>query len=125
MSGGQVLPNAATAGCGWARQRSGPARERARSRLGIGRNTVPPRGGNISHDPKTGEPAGCIQEMPGVWLSAIPPPSYEVREQSVAEVMQDFMKKGALAPALPNHPQRNRLSFSAVRHQLWPAYRLW
>jgi predicted amidohydrolase YtcJ len=62
--------------------------------LGIDRNTVPPRGGNISHDPKTGELTGRIQEMPGVWLSRIPLPSYQAREQSLREVMQDFIQKG-------------------------------
>ena len=62
--------------------------------LGIDRNTVAPRGGNISHDSKTGEPTGRIQEMSGVWLSHIPPPSYEAREQSLKEVMEDFVRKG-------------------------------
>lgn len=67
---------------------------RALQAVGIDRNTVPPRGGNISHDPKTGEPTGRIQEMPGIWQSRIPAPSYEVREESLKEVMQDFLKKG-------------------------------
>jgi hypothetical protein len=62
--------------------------------LGIDKNTVPPRGGNISHDPKTGEPTGRIQEMPGVWQSHISPPSYEAQKQSVREVMEDFTRKG-------------------------------
>ena len=85
--------------------------------------------------------------MPGVWLSCIPPPSYEVREQSVAEVMQDFMKKGATSiydfPSADGMriyqnlrgegrlPLRLRYQIiligtdSAVRHQLRPAHRLW
>jgi predicted amidohydrolase YtcJ len=62
--------------------------------VGIDRNTVPPRGGKIFRDLKTGEPTGRIQEMPGIWLSHIPPPSMEVREQSLSEVMQDFVRKG-------------------------------
>jgi predicted amidohydrolase YtcJ len=62
--------------------------------LGIDRNTVPPLGGNIYKDPATGEPTGKIQEMPQVWQSKIPPPSYEVRKQSVKEVMEDFTRKG-------------------------------
>jgi len=62
--------------------------------LGIDKNTVPPLGGNIYKDPITGEPTGKIQEMPQVWQSKIPPPSYEVRKQSLKEVMEDFTRKG-------------------------------
>jgi len=62
--------------------------------LGIDKNTVPPLGGNIYKDSVTGEPTGKIQEMPRVWQSKIPPPSYEVRKQSLKEVMEDFTRKG-------------------------------
>jgi len=62
--------------------------------LGIDKNTVPPLGGNIYKDAVTGEPTGKIQEMPQVWQSKIPPPSYEVRKQSLKEVMEDFTRKG-------------------------------
>jgi predicted amidohydrolase YtcJ len=62
--------------------------------LGIDKNTQPPRGGNIYHDPNTGEPTGKIQEMPGVWQSQIPPPSYDTRKQSVKEVMENFTRMG-------------------------------
>jgi predicted amidohydrolase YtcJ len=62
--------------------------------LGIDRNYVPPRGGNVYKDPKTGEPTGRIQEMPSVWSERIPRPTYEATKQSELEVMHDFSSKG-------------------------------
>lgn len=62
--------------------------------LGIDRNTVPPLGGNIYKDLATGEPTGKIQEMPQTWQSRVPPPTYEIRRQSLKEVMEDFIKQG-------------------------------
>ena len=62
--------------------------------LGIDRNTVPPLGGNIYKDPATGEPTGKIQEMPKTWQSRVPLPTYEIRRQSLKEVMEDFIKRG-------------------------------
>jgi predicted amidohydrolase YtcJ len=62
--------------------------------LGIDKNYVPPRGGHVFLDPESGEPTGKIQEMPSVWTSKIPPPSYEVRKQSLKEVMEYFASNG-------------------------------
>ena len=62
--------------------------------LGIDRNFTPPRGGHVYSDPQTGEPTGKIQEMPAIWTSKIPPPSYEVRKQSLKEVMEYFTSVG-------------------------------
>ncbi len=67
---------------------------RAMRAIGIDRNYVPPRGGHVFVDPRTGEPTGRIQEMPAVWMERIPEPSYEVRRQSLREVMEDFAAKG-------------------------------
>ncbi len=62
--------------------------------LGIDRNYVPPTGGHVFLDPKTGEPTGKIQEMPQVWSAKIPPPTDEARRRSLLEVMEDFRAKG-------------------------------
>src|SRR5262249_20595907 len=58
--------------------------------VGIDKEYVPPRGGRVFRDAKTGEPTGKIQEMPQVWLAKVPEASYEARRQSVQEVMEDF-----------------------------------
>jgi predicted amidohydrolase YtcJ len=67
---------------------------KALQELGIKKGFVPPRGGHVFTDPKTGEPTGRIQEMPGLWQARIPPPSYQQLKQSVKEVMEDFQRKG-------------------------------
>jgi predicted amidohydrolase YtcJ len=61
---------------------------------GIGKESVPPTGGHIFRDPQSGEPTGKIQEMAFVWSNLVPPPSKEVRKQSLQEVMQVFVKYG-------------------------------
>jgi predicted amidohydrolase YtcJ len=61
---------------------------------GIGKDSVPPTGGHIFRDPKSGEPTGRIQEMAYVWSNLLPPPSKEARKQSLQEVMQQFVKYG-------------------------------
>jgi predicted amidohydrolase YtcJ len=61
---------------------------------GIGKDSVPPTGGHIFRDPKSGEPTGKIQEMAFVWSNLVPPPSNEARKQSLQEVMQQFVQYG-------------------------------
>jgi len=61
---------------------------------GIGRESVPPTGGHIFLNPKTGEPTGKIQEMAYIWSNLVPPPPKEVRKQALQEVMQGFVKYG-------------------------------
>jgi predicted amidohydrolase YtcJ len=61
---------------------------------GIGKDSVPPTGGHIFRDPKSGELTGRIQEMAFVWSNLMPPPSKEARKQSLQEVMQQFVKYG-------------------------------
>jgi predicted amidohydrolase YtcJ len=60
----------------------------------IDTNTPDPVGSKIWRDPKTGEPTGRLSEMFGRMLALIPKPSYEVREQSVKEVLQAFARNG-------------------------------
>jgi predicted amidohydrolase YtcJ len=62
--------------------------------LGIDKNYVPPRGGHVFLDPKSGEPTGKIQEMPAVWTAKIPSPTYQERRQSPKEVMEYFTGNG-------------------------------
>jgi predicted amidohydrolase YtcJ len=61
---------------------------------GIGKDSVPPTGGHIFRDPKTGELTGRIQEMAFVWSNLLPPPAQEARKQSLQEVMQQFVRYG-------------------------------
>jgi predicted amidohydrolase YtcJ len=67
---------------------------RALEILGITKDYVPPRGGHVFIDPKTGKPTGKIQEMPSVWQSKIPPARYAERRRLIREVLQDFRKNG-------------------------------
>ena len=60
----------------------------------IGKNTPDPEGSKIWKDPNTGEPTGRLSEMFGRMLALIPKPAYDVREQSVKEVLQGFAGKG-------------------------------
>ena len=60
----------------------------------IDKNTPDPVGSKIWRDPQTGEPTGRLSEMFGRMLALIPKPSYEVREQSVKEVLQGFARNG-------------------------------
>jgi predicted amidohydrolase YtcJ len=60
----------------------------------IDRNTPDPTGSKIWRDPQTGEPTGRLSEMFGRMLALIPKPSYEVREQSVKEVLEGFARNG-------------------------------
>jgi predicted amidohydrolase YtcJ len=60
----------------------------------IDKNTPDPVGSKIWRDPQTGEPTGRLSEMFGRMLALIPKPSYEVREQSVKEVLDGFTRNG-------------------------------
>src|SRR5215471_13282411 len=60
----------------------------------IDKNTSDPVGSKIWKDPQTGEPTGRLSEMFGRMLALIPKPSYEVREQSVKEVLEGFARNG-------------------------------
>jgi predicted amidohydrolase YtcJ len=60
----------------------------------IDKNTPDPVGSKIWRDPQTGEPTGRLSEMFGRILALIPKPSYEVREQSVKEVLEGFARNG-------------------------------
>ena len=62
--------------------------------LGITKGYIPPRGGRVFLDPVSGEPTGKIQEMPDVWMDKVPLATYEVRKESVREVMAEFTRKG-------------------------------
>jgi predicted amidohydrolase YtcJ len=60
----------------------------------IDKNTPDPVGSKIWKDPQTGEPTGRLSEMFGRMLALMPKPSYEVREQSVKEVLEGFAHNG-------------------------------
>jgi predicted amidohydrolase YtcJ len=60
----------------------------------IDKNTPDPVGSKIWRDSQTGEPTGRLSEMFGRMLALIPKPSYEVREQSVKEVLEGFARNG-------------------------------
>jgi predicted amidohydrolase YtcJ len=60
----------------------------------IDENTPDPVGSKIWRDPQTGEPTGRLSEMFGRMLVLIPKPSYEMREQSVKEVLEGFARNG-------------------------------
>ena len=60
----------------------------------IDKNTPQPQGSKIWKDPNTGEPTGRLSEMFGRMLTLMPKPGYEVRKQSVQEVMQGFIRNG-------------------------------
>jgi len=60
----------------------------------INKNTRDPVGSKIWRDPQTGDPTGRLSEMFGRMLALIPKPSYQVREQSVKEVLEGFAHNG-------------------------------
>jgi predicted amidohydrolase YtcJ len=60
----------------------------------IDKNTPDPPGSKIWRDPDTGEPTGRLSEMFGRLVGLMPKPSFEVREQSVREVLQGFASNG-------------------------------
>jgi predicted amidohydrolase YtcJ len=60
----------------------------------IDKNTPDPPGSRIWKDPNTGEPTGRLSEMFSRMLTLMPQPSYEVREQSVKEVLHGFARNG-------------------------------
>jgi predicted amidohydrolase YtcJ len=60
----------------------------------IDKTTPDPPGSKIWKDPNTGEPTGRLSEMFSRMLTLMPKPSYEVREQSVKEVLQGFIRNG-------------------------------
>jgi predicted amidohydrolase YtcJ len=60
----------------------------------IDKNTPDPVGSKIWKDPITGEPTGRLSEMYSRLLTLMPKPSFEIREQSVKEVLQGFARNG-------------------------------
>ncbi len=60
----------------------------------IDKNTPDPVGSKIWRNSQTGEPTGRLSEMFGRMLALIPKPTYEVREQSVKEVLEGFARNG-------------------------------
>jgi predicted amidohydrolase YtcJ len=70
------------------------ANSKALEPAGINKDTPNPQGAKIWKDPNTGEPSGRLSEMFGRMLTLIPKLSYDVREQSIKEVLQTFAGYG-------------------------------
>jgi predicted amidohydrolase YtcJ len=60
----------------------------------IDKNTPDPPGSTIWKDPNTGEPTGRLSELFGHRLNLMPKPSFEMRDQSVKDVLEGFVRIG-------------------------------
>jgi predicted amidohydrolase YtcJ len=70
------------------------ANSKALELAGINKGTPNRQGAKFWKDPNTGQPTGRLSEMFGRMLTLIPKLSYDVREQSIKEVLQTFVRYG-------------------------------